>query len=203
MNKRTGQVSEEDTTKNGEIMEEKKWSEDNKRHTIRWRFTTLLLGGMAILLVCVLLGLFWQMHGSQPVPRSNASFPPPATYPSNSASGSPQADGTPAAWPTRYKDAAKQEIATELNLSLVQMKDRLSQPRVSLFEVMTEQGVQPDQVFPLWLNALQDAGNLMIKVGTWTPQQADSYWHYWNDHQKSALGQKNMDAELSRWFTEG
>lgn len=201
MNKRTGQVPEEDTSTNGEIMKENKWSEDKTRQTRRWRFATLLLGGVVIILGGVLLVLFWQIHG-QPVSYGNTTLHTPVIHPSNSVPGSPQTQGTPAAWPTRYKDAAKQEIAIELNLSLVQMKDRLSQPHVSLFEVTTAQGVQPDQVFPLWLNALQDAGNLMIKVGTWTQQQADSYWHYWSDHQKSALGQKNMDAELSRWFTE-
>ena len=127
----------------------------------------------------------------------------PIAHPSiSSVPESPQANGTPPTWPTKYKDAAKQEIATELNLSLAQIKDRVSQSQVSLFEVTTGQGFQPDQVLPLWLNVLQDAGNLMFKEGTWTRQQTDSYWQYWSNQQKSASGQKDMDAELSRWFTE-
>ncbi|HEY0753191.1 MAG TPA: hypothetical protein VGD98_04460 [Ktedonobacteraceae bacterium] len=201
MNRQTGQVPEE-TIKNGETMEERKLSKDNERRMIRWRFLALLLSGVVIILGSVLLVAFWQMHGQQ-ISHSNATLATTETQTSNSTSGSSQINGAPSTWPAQYKNAAKQEIATELNLSIDQIKEKLSHPQVSLFEVTTGQGFQPNQVFPFWLNVLQDAGNFMIKTGTWTPQQAENYWDYWSNHQKSASEEKSMDAELSAWFTGG
>lgn len=183
-------------------MKENTWSEGKKQRRIQWSFPTLLLFGVVLLLVGALLGFFWSRQ-YQPASQGTTPLHTPHTHPANSVAGSPQAHGNPpAVWPTRYKDTVKQGIAEQLNLSSTQIKEKVSQPHVSLFEVTLQQGFQPNQVLPLWLNVLQSAGNLMIKVGTWTPQQADTYWQYWNDQQKSASGQKNMDAELSHWFTE-
>ena len=200
MNKRADQMSVENA-ENGGIMQNKELNKENKQQTAQWRFAALLLSGVVIILGSVLFALFWQMHGQQ-APRGNTTLAPRETPTSIVAPGSSQINGIPSAWPAQYKDTTKQGIAEQLNLSIAQIKEKLSQPQVSLFEVTTEQGFQPNQVLPLWLNVLQSAGNLMIKVGTWTPPQAENYWHYWSNQQQSALGQKNMDAELSRWFTE-
>lgn len=185
-----------------EIMKENAWSEGKKP---RWRqrsFIALLLSGAALLLIGALLG-FLLSRQYQPASQATSALHTPDMHPTNSGAGSPQAQGNPpAVWPTKYKDTVKQGIAEQLNLSIAQIKEKVSRPQVSLFAVTTGQGFQSNEVLPLWLNVLQSAGNLMIKMRIWTPQQATDYWQYWNEQQESAAGQKNIDAALSHWFTE-
>ena len=176
-------------------MTQKNTYEEQKPAATRSRFITVLAFALIVVVGAVLL-IVWQLNTHQ-APQGHTTTIIPTRAPTTPATTS----SIPSNWPDSYKNLVKQQIAQKLRLSESQIAAQLSQPQVALFNISVNQGIQRQQVIPLWLNALKSAGDQMVKDGTWTRQQADRDYQYWNSQQTTAVGEKFIDATISSWYT--
>ena len=177
------------------MLTQKNTYEEQKPAATRSRFIVVLAFALIVMVGAVLL-IVWQVNTHQ-APQGHTTTIIPAQAPPTSVATS----STPSNWPVSYKNFVKQHIAQKLRLSESQITARLSQPQVALFNISVNQGIQPQRVIPLWLNVLKSAGDQMVKDGTWTRQQADQDYQYWNGEQTTAIGEKFIDATISSWYT--
>jgi hypothetical protein len=102
----------------------------------------------------------------------------------------------PVALPAAYYQTVEEQIAQGLGLSVAQVKAGIrSDPGEGLFGVATAQGVSPDQLYNIEIEAHTVASARMVASGVWTQQQADATVQYWQERGAKALG-----SDMTDWF---
>jgi hypothetical protein len=102
----------------------------------------------------------------------------------------------PVALPAAYYQTVEEQIAHGLGLSVAQMKAGIrADPGEGLFGVATAQGVSPDQLYSIEIEAHTVASARMVASGVWTQQQADATVQYWQGRGAKALG-----SDMTDWF---
>ena len=102
----------------------------------------------------------------------------------------------PVALPALYYETAREQIAQGLGLSVAQVAAEVrSHPDRGIFGVAEAQGLSPDQLHVLEINALQAAGVRIVASGQWTPRQASVTLAYWQARDAKSLG-----ADITTWF---
>ncbi len=143
----------------------------------RWRLMALLLGGA--FLGGVVLLVLWQMviH-----PAASAEQYSPAR--------------PPAPLSAAYYETVEAQIAQGLGETVAQVKAGVAaDPNEGLFGVATAQGVSPDGLYTVEIDALQAASDQMVETGVWTAQQAGDTMQYWRQRGAKALG-----SDMTDWF---
>jgi hypothetical protein len=103
----------------------------------------------------------------------------------------------PVALPAAYYQTVEEQIAQGLGLSVAQVKAGIrADPGEGLFGVATAQGVSPDQLYSIEINAHTVASAQMVANGVWTQQQADATIQYWQGRDAKSLG-----SDMTDWFT--
>jgi len=147
----------------------------------RWRWVALLLGG-AILVGAVLLLVIWQIWQVAFHPAASAQQYSPAR--------------PPVQVPAAYYETVETQIAQGLGETVAQVKAGVAaDPNEGLFGVATAQGVSPDGLYTIEIDALQAASDQMVATGVWTAQQADDTMRYWRQRGAKALG-----SDMTNWF---
>src|SRR5262249_7303141 len=102
----------------------------------------------------------------------------------------------PVALPAAYYQTVEEQIAQGLGLNVAQVKTGIrADPGEGLFGVATAQGISPNQLYSIEINAHQTACAQMVASGVWTQAQADSTIQYWQGRGAKALG-----SDMTDWF---
>jgi hypothetical protein len=95
-----------------------------------------------------------------------------------------------------YYETVETQIAQGLGETVAQVKVGVAaDPNEGLFGVATAQGVSPDGLYTIEIDALQAASDQMVGSGLWTQQQADATMQYWRQRGAKALG-----SDMTGWF---
>src|SRR5260221_11695878 len=128
----------------------------------RWRWMALLLGG-AILVGAILLLVLAQVAFH---PAASAEQYSPAR--------------PPAPLSAAYYETVETQITQGLGDTVTQVKAGVAaDPNEGLFGVATAQGVSPDGLYTIEIDALQAASDQMVAARFWTQQQADDTMRHW------------------------
>jgi hypothetical protein len=102
----------------------------------------------------------------------------------------------PAPVPATYHAIVEEQIAHGLHLTITEVKAGIrANTSEGIFGVAQAQGLTPDQLNAVEIDALQMASNQMVGMHLWTQQQADTTMQYWRQRGSKALG-----SDMTSWF---
>ena len=175
-------------------MFENELPENEERQRSRWRWLSLLLGG--IIIVVGILLLAWQIAHQAPLTNGNGS-----SYAPVSGGQAPKQSGGQTD-PPIYWQTLQEQVAQGLHLTVAQMKAQLQPPpgqrdSLGIAHVAAELGISEAQLRTIELNAAQKGHDLLVRMGILTQQQSDQ-----GMQSIRSWSQATLDQHVTSWFLD-